>query len=147
MSAVAPHRCSPAAAAPTSVSKATGTPNEAPIGPATSVFDQPGLGVAVMWPHVGEPGRRSTGPKEPMPTASSGPAAARKATVAVIVSAGVVVGIVVVSSTSSGPLPTAHTHLVPPASTAAHLRRRLAALGSLLLASLSGPRPVWPGGG
>src|SRR5829696_2273631 len=124
------------AAAPTSVSKATGTPSAAPIGPATSVCDHPGFGVAVMKPHVGEPGRRSTGPKHPMPTASSGPAASRAATVAAIVSAGVVVGIVVLGPRSSGPVPTATTHFVPPASMPAYLRRRLAALGLLLLASL-----------
>src|SRR5690349_8740072 len=95
-----------------------------------------------------------------MPTASSRPAPASTAMVAAMVSAGVVVGMVVGGPRSSGPVPTAHTHFVPPASTPAYLRRRLAALGSLLLASLdnrfslgtaphcgasfSWMRPVWP---
>ena len=70
--APAPQRCSPSAAAFTSVSNTTGNFNFACIGPTTSAFRQPGLGVVVMYPYVGETVRRSSGPNEPMPTAVRG---------------------------------------------------------------------------
>src|SRR5438045_1816891 len=68
----APHRCSPSAAALTSVSKATGTPRRRPSSGPTSVSAQPGFGVVVTYPQVADPGRRSTGPNEPIPSAAIG---------------------------------------------------------------------------
>ena len=81
-----------------------------------SVCAQPGLGVVVMWPQVGDSGFRSIGPNEPMPIAASGLAASRNATARPIVSDGVVVGIVSSARMSSGPVPTAHSHVEPPVS-------------------------------
>ena len=62
------------------------------ISGATSVCAQPGFGVVVMWPQVGEARLRSTGPNEPIPIASTGPSRSKKATARSIVSSGVVVG-------------------------------------------------------
>jgi hypothetical protein len=59
---------------------------------------------------------RSTGPNEPIPIASTGPARTKKAIARPIVSSGVVVGKVSTARKSSGPLPTAHVHLEPPVS-------------------------------
>jgi hypothetical protein len=72
--------------------------------------------VVVIEPQVGDPGRRSTGPKEPIPTARTGPSRSKRAIVRPIVSNGVVVGIVSVAASSPGPVPTANSHFVPPAS-------------------------------
>jgi hypothetical protein len=80
------------------------------------VSAQPGFGVVVIEPQVGDPGRRSTGPKEPIPTARTGPSRSKRAIVRPIVSNGVVVGIVSVAASSPGPVPTAHSYFVPPAS-------------------------------
>ena len=93
------------------MSNATGTPSRRPTSSATSVCAQPGLGVVVIFPRA-----RSTGPNEPIPTASSGPSRSKNATAPAIVSAGLVVGTVEAAWTSSGPVPTAHSHLEPPAS-------------------------------
>jgi hypothetical protein len=101
----------------TSVSIASGAPSAAPSAPATSVPAQPGLGVVVIRPQVGESRRTSIGPNEPIPRASSVPLAAKNSTARAIVSSGCVVGNVTHSRTSSGPLPVAQTHFVPPAST------------------------------
>src|SRR5207244_4682409 len=60
--------------------------------------------------------RRSTGPKEPIPIASTGPARSKKATAWPIVSAGIVVGIDSVARRSAGDVPIAHSHLEPPVS-------------------------------
>src|ERR1700748_2873473 len=65
----APTRASAQAAAFTSVSTAVLTPNAVSIAFGMSADDQPGLGVVVMLPYVGEPGFRSTGPKLAIPTA------------------------------------------------------------------------------
>jgi hypothetical protein len=75
------------------------------------VCDQPGFGVVVIAPRA-----RSTGPDEPIPIASTGPSRSKKATASAIVSAGLVVGIVEPARRSSGAVPTAHSHLEPPAS-------------------------------
>jgi hypothetical protein len=109
----APQRCSPRAAAFTSVSNATGTSSLRRISCPTSMFAQPGFGVVVMHPQVIESMRVSTGPKEPMPIASTGPAREKKSTARPIVSFGVVVGIVVTAQRSSGPIPIAHSLCVP----------------------------------
>ena len=111
-----PQRCSASAAALTSVSIAHGTPSAAASVPATSVSLQPGFGVVVMWPQVGEPGRRSSGPKQPIPTAAMSSWPAKNETARAIVSRGEVVANVTLSRTSPGGAPTAQTHLVPPAS-------------------------------
>src|SRR5574340_1594431 len=63
----APQRYSPNAAVLTSVSKPTWTGSEARRVPTRSVFCQPGFGVDVMYPYVGEAGSRSQGPKAPIP--------------------------------------------------------------------------------
>ena len=89
----------------TSVSKATGTASRRRISWPTSVCAQPGFGVVVMCPQVGEAGFRSTGPNEPIPIASTGPSRSKKATARPIVSSGVVVGIVAVARRASGPVP------------------------------------------
>src|SRR5579862_1538479 len=70
-----------------------------------------------MRPHVGEAGSRSSGPKEPTPSAPTGPSRSKKATARPIVSSGLVVGIVATARMSSGPVPTAHSHFEPPLST------------------------------
>jgi hypothetical protein len=70
-----------------------------------------GLGVVVITPRT-----RSTGPNEPIPIASTGPSRSKKATASPIVSAGVVVAMVESARRPSGPVPTAHSHLEPPAS-------------------------------
>ena len=67
---VAPHRCSPRAAPLTSVSNPIGTSNAARSGPTTSVSVQPGFGVLVTHPKVGESGFGSQGPKVPYPIAA-----------------------------------------------------------------------------
>ena len=67
----APQRPSASAAALTSVSNPTGTPKAATNGPTSGVPDQPALGVVVIDPYCGWPGRSSTGPNEPIPIASS----------------------------------------------------------------------------
>jgi hypothetical protein len=117
----APQRHSPRAAAFTSVSKATGSPSVWRNGPARSTFFQPGLGVEVMKPNVGDDGARSTGPNDPMPIPASGPrrvcASRKKAMAWPMVSAGLVVGSRASARTSSGPVPTTQTNLVPPPST------------------------------
>ena len=100
----------------TSVSKATGTESRRLTSDATSVFDQPGFGVVVTWPQVGEDGLRSTGPKQPIPTASTGPLRSKNATARPIVSVGVVVEMVSVARRSVGPVPIPHSHFEPPAS-------------------------------
>jgi hypothetical protein len=69
-----------------------------------------------MYPQVGEALLPSRGPNEPIPIASMGPSPSKKATARPIVSAGVVVGIVALARTSSGPVPIAHYHFDPPAS-------------------------------
>jgi hypothetical protein len=108
------------AAALTSVSIATGTPNASRNGDRKSVSAQPGFGVDVIQPNRGEAGSRSTGPKVPMPSAAMGPKAAscfrKKAMARPMVSNGVVVGIRSSASTTSGPRPTAQRNFVPPAS-------------------------------
>src|SRR5271165_2245195 len=113
----APQRVSPRAAALTSVSKPTGTPRARRTAPAKSRFSQPGLGVVVTYPKVFESGCRSTGPKDPMPTAWSRlPACSRNQLTALsMVASGEVVGNWVVRR-SSGPVPMPQTNLVPPAS-------------------------------
>ena len=83
----------------------------------TSVSAQPGLGVVVMRPQAGEVGSMSIGPNEPTPIAASVPLPAKNSAARPIVSSGSVVGKVTRSWTSSGPVPVAHTHFVPPAST------------------------------
>jgi hypothetical protein len=70
------------------------------------VCAQPGFGVLVIWPQVGDDGFRSRGPNEPIPIASTGPSRSKKATTRPIVSSGIVVGIVPVARTSLGPVPT-----------------------------------------
>jgi len=72
--------------------------------------------VVVIRPQVGEPSRRSTGPNEPTPSASTGPSRSKNAVARAIVSSGVVVGKVSLARRSSGPVPTAHCHFVPPVS-------------------------------
>jgi hypothetical protein len=71
----------------------------------------------VMRPHVGEPRLTSIGPNEPRPIAASVPSRAKNSAARAIVSSGSVVGKVTSSWTSSGPVPVAQTHFVPPAST------------------------------
>src|SRR6266700_6878614 len=82
-----------------------------------------------MQPNVGDDGRRSTGPKEPMPTACNCPpeCSFRKVTAEPIVASGDVVGSCV-TARSSGPVPTAQTNLVPPASIAPNTYRSFASL-------------------
>jgi hypothetical protein len=58
----------------------------------------------------------SIGPNEPIPTAATGPLRAKNSTARAIVSSGFPVGKMTVSLMSSGPLPIAETHFVPPAS-------------------------------
>jgi hypothetical protein len=53
--------------------EATGTDRRRWICRPTSVCAQPGLGVLVMWPHVGDDSFWSIGPNEPIPIASTGP--------------------------------------------------------------------------
>src|SRR5262245_5291017 len=113
----APHACSASAAPFTSVSNRTGTWRARANGPARSTCDQPGFGVLVTCPHVGEAGSRSTGPNDAMPSAATGPCCAKNATAAAMVSAGAPVGTRVSARMSSGPVPTAQTSFVPPAST------------------------------
>src|SRR5205085_361523 len=103
----APKRHSAIAAALTSVSKATGNPSAAASGPATSAPSQPGFGVVVIRPQPGEPGRRSTGPKQPTPSPSSGPASRKNSTARAIVAAGAPVGKVATASTPPRPSPIA----------------------------------------
>src|SRR5262249_33687308 len=106
------------------------------------------FGVVVIRPRA-----RSSGPKHPMPTASTPPASRKNETTRPIVSVGVVVGNVD-TDRSGGPVPTAHTHFVPPASTpptlgsltqrAASRRARNSALTALpsafpLVAFMTGP--------
>ncbi len=80
------------------------------------MWAQPGFGVVVMLPQVGDDRRTSIGPNEPTPTAASPSARVKKPAARPIVSAGVVVGNVTVSRRLPGPSPIAHTHFVPPAS-------------------------------
>ena len=98
------------------MSKTTGTESRRRISWATSVWAQPGFGVVVMWPQVGDETFPSSGPNEPIPIASTGPSRSKKATTRSIVSAGAVVGTVSVARRSSGPEPTAHCHFEPPVS-------------------------------
>src|SRR2546430_2326250 len=72
-----------------------------------------------MCPNVDEFGRRSTGPNDPIPTACNFPLdCSRKKSIALaVVARGDVVGNSV-SFRSSGPVPTAQTNFVPPASMA-----------------------------
>jgi len=73
----------------------------------------------VIQPRCGCPSRSSTGPKDPIPSASSGPRvdrAPKKASEAAIVSAGAATSIRAVSMMSSGPVPRTQTNFVPPAS-------------------------------
>ena len=81
-----------------------------------SVSAQPGFGVVVMRPQVGDAGRMSIGPNEPTPTAAIEPSRAKKSIARASVSSGEVVGKVTMSPRSSGPSPIAQTHFVPPAS-------------------------------
>jgi hypothetical protein len=80
------------------------------------VSAQPCFGVVVMRPQVGELRLTSSGPNEPTPIAARVPLLAKKSAARAIVSSGCVVGKVTSSCTSSGPLPVAQTHFVPPAS-------------------------------
>jgi hypothetical protein len=96
----------------------------APPPLATSVSAQPGLGVVVIVPQVGEERRMSTGPNAPTPRTSTGPFAAKNRTARATVSAGDVVGKVSVVSGSAGRSATPQTHLVPPASMPPYLIRR-----------------------
>jgi len=63
-------RYSASAGALTSVSKSTGTLRTRRSGLRMSVFRHAVLGVVVMYPYVGEPFSRSTGPNEATPRAS-----------------------------------------------------------------------------
>src|SRR5216683_7050692 len=79
-----------------------------------------------MQPNIGDEGQRSTGPKEPMPTACKRPpeCSFRNVTAEPIVASGDVVGNCV-TVRSSGAVPTAQTNLVPPASIAPNTFRPL----------------------
>lgn len=111
----APQPHSASAAPLTSVPQPIGTPSAAPTAGARPVFPQSGLGVVVMSPQVGEPGRKSSGPNDAMPTAANGPRAdccrRKKSTARSIVSHGDVVGMRSSARRSSGPVPTAQTNL------------------------------------
>ena len=85
-------------------------------GSGLSVFAQPGFGVVVIQPQVGDEGRMSTGPKQPTPTVAGEPLAPKNSTARRRVSAGVVVGKISLAAMSRPPFPTAHTQRVPPAS-------------------------------
>ena len=98
------------------MSNTTETESRSQISGATLAFAQPGFGVVFTCPQVGEPSRRSTGPNDPIPIAATGPSLSKNATARPIVSAGVVVGKVPVARRSSGDVPIAHTHFVPPPS-------------------------------
>ena len=85
---------------------------------------QPGLGVVVMKPYVGDDGCRSTGPKHAMPRASYWRSASQSQQRR-SVSAGEVVGNSARSITFAGsgsPTAIATTNVVPPPSTAASRR-------------------------
>ena len=98
--AAAPHRHSPSAAAFTSVSSAIGTSSPEWSAATRSVSAQPGLGVVVIVPHVGEAGRMSTGPNAPTPRAPTGPFSVKNRMARRTVSCGAVVGNVSVLSSS-----------------------------------------------
>src|SRR6202050_5512777 len=85
-------------------------------GVTTSVSPQPGLGVVVIVPQVGESGRMSTGPNAPTPRISIGPFSVQKRTALATVSSGLVVGKVSTLSGRPGSSATAQTHFGPPAS-------------------------------
>jgi len=69
-----------------------------------------------MCPHVADVRLGSTGPNEPIPIAPTGPSRSKNSTTLPIVSSGVVVGMVAVAVSASGPVPIAHSHLEPPVS-------------------------------
>ena len=74
--------------------------------------------MSAIRPNISDPTRRSTGPKEPTPTAATRmPSRLKNSTTRPGVSGGVVVGMTSSSVRSRGPVPLAHTHFVPPAST------------------------------
>ena len=110
----APQRCSPSAAAFTSVSKrhrdaerAASRPGRVDVRPARLRRRRH---VAVG----GRRGPRSTGPNEPMPMAATGPCGAKKATTAAIVSSGDVVGSGLVVQVVGPAADRAHTSSRPP---------------------------------
>src|SRR5258707_8315301 len=112
----APHRPPPSAAALTSASSAIGTPSPDRRAETRSVSAQPGLGVVVIVPHVGEALRMSTGPNAPTPSAPTGPFSVKNRVARAALSAGSVVGNVSVFSGGRGSSAIAQTHFVPPAS-------------------------------
>src|SRR5262249_17293408 len=98
------------------VSSAIGTSSPDRSAATRSVSAQPGLGVVVIVPQLGEEGRMSTGPNAPTPRAPTGPFSVKNRRARDTVSPGAVVGKVSVVSSSAGCAATAQTHLVPPAS-------------------------------
>jgi hypothetical protein len=86
--------------------------------PTTLVLLQPDFAVFVIQPNVSDPTRRSTGPKEPTPRAATRtPSRLKNSTTRPSVSVVVVVRMTLSSVRLRGPVPLAHTHFVPPAST------------------------------
>jgi hypothetical protein len=85
----------------TSVSKAIGRLRAALSAATIAVSAQPGFGVVVIRPQVGDARWMSIGPKDPTPTAASAPLLLKKSAARAIVSSGWVVGNATVCWTSS----------------------------------------------